>query len=347
MQALYRKIEKIEVISDKNGIFELYQDLDLSDIYLRIVYEDGNEWLIPLNTDMIEAYDNTVPGKQELTVHYCGVKTVWEIEFSEELSDLRSRILSGIETGDYTLLKKQIGNIDLDLSFSQIRKIDQELREKNKRNYVIQDHTESHDLSFSSLDLSLPDRKSFNLVKDTYYVEVDAIAAEDEKRVLQIAQGYGFEKVEGIDISFRFNYQDIELQGPAIVQLDLEDKEENTIYSVYHVNENGDVLKCRTMQTGNYIQFLISESGAYEVLKMPGVNRYDFEDTVEDLSYENMGYDNHRINMDMLTVLILSISGVIAIIIYYILDNQDKKQWRDYRKLLQEAASVPEEEPKN
>ncbi|MBQ1787838.1 MAG: hypothetical protein II004_02785, partial [Erysipelotrichaceae bacterium] len=97
----------------------------------------------------------------------------------------------------------------------------------------------------------------------------------------------------------------------------------------------------------NYIQFLVSEPGAYEILKMPGLNHYDFEDTAEDLSYENMGYDNHRINMDMLMVLILSISGVIGIIIYYIFDNMDKKQWKDYRRLLQEAESVPEEEPKN
>ena len=347
MQAQYRKIEKIEVTGDKNGVFELYRDIDLTDYSLLITYEDGDELLIPLNTDMIPAYDNTLPGKQELSVTYNGVETTWEIEFSEELSDLRNRIMSGIEAEDYTLLKKQIGSIDLDLSFLQIRKIDQALRESNRRNYVIQDQTESYDLSFSVLDLSLPDRKSFHLVKDTYYVTANEIASEDEKRILQIAQGYGFEKVAGIDISFRFNYQDIEPQGPVIVQLNPIDKQDHTIYSVYHVNQNGDVIKCRTTQTENYIQFLIGESGPYEILKMPGVNRYGFEDTAEDLTYENMGYDNHRINMDMLMVLILSISGVIGIIIYYIFDNMDKKQWKDYRRLLQEAESVPEEEPKN
>ncbi len=347
MQAQYRRIEKIEVAGDKNGVFELYRDIDLADFSLLITYEDGDELLIPLNTDMIPAYDNTLPGKQELTVTYNGVETTWEIEFSEELSDLRDRIMSGIEAEDYTLLKKQIGSIDLDLSFSQIRKIDQTLRERNRRNYVIQDQTESYDLSFSGLDLSLPDRKSFHLVKDTYYVTVNEIASEDEKRILQIAQGYGFEKVAGIDISFRFNYQDIEPQGPVIVQLNPIDKQDQTIYSVYHVNRGGEVIKCRTTQTENYIQFLISGSGPYEILKMPGVNRYGFEDTAEDLTYENMGYDNHRINMDMLMVLILSISGVIAIVIYYIFDNMDKKQWKDYRRLLQEAESVPEEKPKN
>ena len=347
MQAQYRRIEKIEVAGDKTGAYELYRDIDLTDYSLLITIDDGDELLIPLNTDMIPAYDNTLPGKQELTVTYNGAETTWEIEFSEELSDLRDRIMSGIEAEDYTLLKKQIGSIDLDLSFSQIRKIDQTLRERNRRNYVIQDQTESYDLSFSGLDLSLPDRKSFHLVKDTYYVTANEIASEDEKRILQIAQGYGFEKVAGIDISFRFNYQDIEPQGPVIVQLNPIDKQDHTIYSVYHVNRDGEVIKCRTTQTENYIQFLISGSGPYEILKMPGVNRYGFEDTAEDLTYENMGYDNHRINMDMLMVLILSISGVIGIIIYYIFDNMDKKQWKDYRRLLQEAESVPEEKPKN
>lgn len=347
LRAQYRKIEKIEVKHDQESVFELYRDIDLKGVYLTVCYEDGSEQTVPLNTDMLGAYDSGIPGKQELTVTYNGVETIWEATFSKELSEQRNRILTAIKEENYLLLKKQNTGLDLNLSFAKIRKIDQALREKSDRNYVIQDQTENYDLSFSGLDLSLPDRKTFHLVKDTYYIIVDKIDFTDEDRIFQIAQGYGFEKVDGIDLSFRFNYQDIELQGPLIVQLDIEDKEEQTVYSVYHLNSDGDVLKCRTTQTENYIQFLVSEPGAYEILKMPGLNHYDFEDTAEDLSYENMGYDNHRINMDMLTVLILSVSGVIGIIVYYILDNKEKKQWRDFRRLLQEAGSVPEEKPKN
>nr|MCR4855744.1 hypothetical protein [Erysipelotrichaceae bacterium] len=180
-----------------------------------------------------------------------------------------------------------------------------------------------------------------------YYVIVDEISEEDAARIHDLAKGYGFEKADGLDISFRFNYQSSELLGPAIVQISVQDKQNDLIYSVYHLNADGDIVKCRTTQSDSYIQFMIRESGPYLVLTLPSVNVYEIKDAIEDLSYENMGVDNHRTNFELMVILVMSLMGLIGITLYYIVYNERKRLWRDFRRSLQEAATVPEEKPRN
>ena len=64
----------------------------------------------------------------------------------------------------------------------------------------------------------------------------------------------------------------------------------------------------------NYIQFLISEQGSYLVLSKPSVNEFDIADNTEDLSYENMGFDNHRFNFSLMIVSVMALIGIIGII---------------------------------
>ena len=143
------------------------------------------------------------------------------------------------------------------------------------------------------------------------------------------------------------NYQDIELNGPAIVQLNLKDKKNNQVYTVYHLDDGGDIIKCRTTQSDNYIQFMINESGPYLVLSMPSANEYDIEDNTEDLSYENMGFDNHQTNFELMSLLIITLIGIIGIIVYYITYNKKEKEWKDFKKSLLKEDTAQEEKQKN
>jgi hypothetical protein len=92
---------------------------------------------------------------------------------------------------------------------------------------------------------------------------------------------------------------------------------------------------------------MIEGSGPYLVLSLPSVNEYDIPDNTEDLSYENMGRDNHKMNFELMTLIVMSLSGIIGIIIYYIVYNERKKLWRDFRRSLREAGTVREEKLKN
>lgn len=343
----YRKIENIELKGEFKEISGSDDKLDLKGVSLNVVYEDGKNSLIPLNSDMVSYVDDEEEGIRYVDVHYCGLSIEKQIPYSKRLFDLKKKISEAVEHDDYRFLKSNIGKADYLFTMKQIRDLDLKLFEKDHRNYVILDKTLRHDLSFSGLDLSLPDRRSLTFVGDTYYVTVDEIDADHEKKIYDLAKGYGFEKVEGIDISFRFNYQTIQPLEEAIVQIDIPDKREDLIYSVYHLDKNGDIIKCRTTQSENYVQFMISESGSYLILSLPSVNEYRIADSKENLNYENMGTDQHKINFEVLAVLVLALEGLIGITVYYIIYNKRKRLWRDFRKSLREAGIVQEEKPKS
>ena len=252
-----------------------------------------------------------------------------------------------VSTDEIRFVSINLDRVEYPYTIRDIRRLDQLLKEKKQRNYYIVNRTEGFDISFSGLDLSLPDKKSLPFVGDTYYVIIDQIDPESEKKIRKVSDGYGFEAVEGIDISFRFNYQNIDLSGPAVVQLDVADKKNDLIYSVYHLDKNGDVIKCRTEQSDHYVQFMIRGSGSYLLLSLPSANEYDIRDGKENLSLENMGSDQLRTSLQILGVLVLSLAGLIGITVYYIVENKRKRLWRDFRRSLREAGIVQEEKPKS
>ncbi|MBR4484149.1 MAG: hypothetical protein IKO97_02990, partial [Erysipelotrichaceae bacterium] len=106
-------------------------------------------------------------------------------------------------------------------------------------------------------------------------------------------------------------------------------------------------LKCRTTRTKNYVQFLIEEEGPYVLLCLDGANDYDMQDSPEVLSYENMGFDKHRTNFELMGTLVIVLTGLIGITLYYIIYNERKRMWKDFRRSLRQAAIVQEEKPKS
>ncbi len=346
-KAVYRKITSLDLVGSIRKNLRTGEEIDLRGLYLKMTYEDGRMKSIPLNSDMIEGYDADEEGDQTLLIRYGEKSREEKIVRLKKLQENYETMKEAVEKGDGEKAKTLIGQFDYPFSFADIRRLDYPLMQKNQRNYVIQDRTERHDLSISGLDLCLDDKRSLSIYGDTYYVIVEDIGKDSQERIFDVADGYGFTKEEGIDIRFRFNYQDIELKGPVIVQMDLADKKSDMIYSVYHLNKDGDVIKCRTTQSQNYIQFMISESGPYLVLSLPSVNEYDIKDMKEDLSYENMGIDRHKANFELMGTIVISLMGIIGVISYYIVYNEREKLWKDFRRSLREAGTVQEEKLKS
>lgn len=340
--AQYRQIISIELLSGPEGPVELGQPLDLKGAFFRIRYPDGTRD-IPLTTDMVSGFDPSVSGTQTLDISYCGMHIQKQIEVSEGLADTRQKITEALETEDYEKVRELMKEVRYPFTFSQIREADYALKQEHNRNYVIRDETGRYDLSISGLDLSLEDKQDLSLFGDTYYVIVRPIDPEDAEAIMKVANGYGFTQEEGIAIRFRFNFREIELQGPAIVQLDLEDKKNDKVYTVYHLDEEGDVIKCRTTQSEHFIQFMIEDSGPYLVLSMPSANEFDIRDNTEDLSYENMGFDNHRMNLLLMGLLLIVLTGLIGITSYYIVYHKREKVWKDFKRSLLKEDTVPAE----
>lgn len=341
--AQYKQIKEISIATPFNQTVELYQNINLESGELLVKYVDGNKKIIPINSDMISFFDNTIPGKQNISINYCGLSLNEEIEVSQDLYQKRQTISEALKEKNYLDLKDNLDDIAYPFSFSQIREINTALSRLHKRNYVIKDDTNKYNLSISGLDLSLENKNSFELIDDTYYAYISSIKPSVKERIVDFAKGYGFKEVEGIDISFRFNYSNIDLIGPIIVQLNLDNKQNDLVYSVYHLNKKGDIIKCRTTQSENFIQFMINESGSYLILSMPSVNEYLIEDSIEDLSYNNMGFDINAFIIKLLLALLFTLLCLINFTIYYVLISRKEKQWNDYKKSLLNVESVQEE----
>lgn len=345
-KANYYNITKMDIGYLFNKANELLPYPDLNNAYIKVTYDGLYTNKIPINSDMITAY-NTTDENQTISVNYCGLTLDKEISLDLTYFDNIKNLKQAIENADYNYVKDNMKGLNYPFSMSEIRSIDYELQQANKRNYIINDKTNSYNISISGLDLSLPDKKKFSFIEDTYYAIIDDSNYINTTKIENLGKGYGFETVTGINISFKFNYQKIDLNGPAIVQLDIDDKKSDCIYTVYHVDDNGDIIKSRTTQSDNYIQFVIYEDGDYVVLSMPGANNYHIDDMVEDLSYENMGFDNNRVNLEFMLGIFLILLSLIGILIYYVIYDLKDTQWKDFRKSLQKVDIVQEEKQNN
>ncbi len=345
-KAIWHEIENIEIKGDLKEKLNEGQVTDLRGANLYVTYKDKENSLLPLNSDMISIGEADEDGIMKVLISYNGF-SLERLFYSEYDASFAEVFEKAVKNKDVSFVRDSLSKADYQFDFDEIRQLDEKLKASNQRNYVITDKTERFDLSVSGLDLSLKSGISLPFVGDTWYVIADEISESDERRILDVAESYGFEKADGLDISFRFNYQNVDLRGPAIVQIDIDDKKSDLIYSVYHLAKNGDVIKCRTTHSNHYVQFMIEEAGPYLVLSMPSVNEYHIEDSVENLSYKNMGSDQHKTNLQVLGVLVLSLAGLIGITVYYIFDNKRRQLWKDFRKSLHEAGIVQEEKPKS
>jgi len=345
--ASYRQINSINVTK----LFETQGDLlpypSYKQAKLIVNYTDGDSSSIAFTNDMYSSFDFYETEPQDITISYCGVSMNKQVQLDQELNNYDELIMDAINSGDYGYVKGNIEYLNRQLDLDVLRNIDACLKQDNKRNYVIVDNIGKHSFSFSGLDLSLDDRKNFSLIEDTYYVTINKANVYRENCIRDIASNYGFEVVDSFAIDFKFNYRNIDLRGPVIGSLFIENKDNNYIYSVYHYKEDGDIIKCYSTWSNNCVDFVMYEEGDYVLLKMPSQNIYNIEDTEENLTITNMGSDNNKINIEFLLGLIMILSSLIGIIIYYnVLDRKDK-QWRDYKKSLQEVGTVQEEKLKN
>lgn len=343
--AQYKKIKSIELGKLFNIQKELVPYPNLSNAYINVKYEDGTSNTLSINTDMISKYDLYSNEAQDVYINYNGLDASKKIQIDTSYYESINNINEAINNSDNNIRSK-LKNTNYLLSIDDLRRIDSVYKENNKRNYVIVNNSNS-EVSLSGLDISLDDLDDFIYVNDTYYVNVYEILDSSLLKLNNIIGNYGFEMVKGVNLSFAFNYQDIELKYPIVVSIKVDELNKDNIYSVYHVDNKGNIIKCKTSQSDNYVSFICLEAGDYEILTRPSFNHYEFEDTKENLSIETMGIDNHKINIEFMVIIALLLIGFIGIVGYYIVSGVKNKAWKDYKKSLLKADTVQEEKPKN
>ena len=361
--AQYRKIKDIEVSAGLKKTLELGRFFDLRDTFLNITYENGQKERQPLDSDMLHGVDIYENGKQSLEIDYNGVSRNVDVDVSRDLSELSRRVDDLIEknissyrkngkfsSDEVKEIKRDLQKLDYLYDIEMVRDLDAMLLETDRDRFAYHIDDNRFDLEVSGLCLSLPDAGNSTLFKpfrDTYYVHVKEVSGRELSTLKDIAGSYGFEVIDQLNVSYSLNLKKVEAEGAVVLSVKLPDKETDRIYSVYRLDDNGDVVKCKTTQTDSRIQFLTKRSGSFVIMARDSVNVYDIKDMDENMTQDNMDPDNQAEFLYGMGLLAVCLIGSIAILYYQILNRKEEKIWKDFKRSLQRADTVPEEKLKS
>ena len=365
---IYDKVRSIALVSSPKTTMALNGVMSLESGILMVTYEDqeGNEdsFDVELNSDMVTNYDLTKEGTQNIIVSYCGMVTSYEIFVDKELYDSKvyldekipeiiDRLKKGEEVDSEEILevKKAILDTGYVLDNDAIVLFDQILLDRYKED--VNFHISGlRLLSISGMALSLNIEDSYNsglsLIPDTYYLYSGISGYDDEVYLEKISSAYGFEIVTSFSIYFKKNNELITNDGPFIIELHDDELDTHKVYTVYNVDDDGDVIKCRTTQSADGIQFTTMGDGNFMVLALDSANDYTLEGpTIFNITPDNDGPDT--VTMIYIGGFYTSI-GLVDVILYVCLMYKEKKTkelWSDYKKYWRAPVSPQEEKPKN
>ena len=362
-KAIYREIVRIEVIGDIKKEVALHGLISLEGASLRVTYRDldsesgtyvETQEVIELTTDMISNYDLETEGKQTVIVDYCGVITSFEIEVKSELYEdilyLDKTIPEIIEKltnnekvsiEEVIKIKEMVLDTDYVLDNTAIVLLDQVLL-KEYRQYMLFNINGTRELAISGMALALDVEDSYKdtLWPDTYHLSSSIASLKDESYLTKISKGYGFEEITSFSINFKKNEIPIRSEGPFIIEIRAADLDTHKVYTVYYVDDDGDVIKCRTTQSKDAIQFTTMSDGNFMVLALDSSNDY----TLENPQIFNLTVDND--DLDLNATLYVAFWGVffilsitIAFVYYKVKKEKTRWIWSVYRKSWRMPAS--------
>ncbi|MFV0380172.1 MAG: glucosaminidase domain-containing protein [Anaerorhabdus sp.] len=351
--AKYDKVKSIEILEYPKQNYEYNERIDLSGGKIKVELEDSKSFTTDITTSMISGYNLKDESDQSVTIKYAGMEVSYPITVSKELDLMRQNIqneiieiideLGNLETLNdeqkervLNLKKKMDDNMIPYLNQAQLRVLDSLIYKvlDKKINYVLYEN--EMDLSISGLSLSIPLGNSLEnkFINDTYKVDTkNSIGRSAKKMINNVAMGSGYSTHNSFSISIKKNLRGIEINNPMVVSVKKpEDSSLNQLFTVL-MYKDGEVIKCYTKQTDNYIQFMIPTSGEFMVVSRDTTNTYVIDDVVEVVRVDNRDLDIPLIGSIFLIILIFVICTI------FFLD----RRWRLFKRRGVKKKQIEEE----
>lgn len=362
--AQYNEIKSIEMLENPKRIVELNKTIDLSNGLIKVVFADESYKEMPLTTDMIRGFDPNVEGVQTVIVDYCGVQTSFEVEVNGQISIAKKELDQDVDqiveqynkSGDFNTeelfrINDNLALSDLYLTFEEVTKLDQMLIEKIDNEVRFNIDENDKDMSISGLAFASLAKNSLNnshpFFIDTYSLKIGNLSNYDYQRLKGFGDAYGFTSVEGFTLNLKKNAQTLKVNLPYVIQLKVDDMDTHKLYTVYHMDEMGDVRKCATMQTKDYIRFMSNQDGSYMIFSIDSANDYQIDNLKENVDSVNSEqvYYLKTLNYSFYALLIVLIA--ISNVRYKMIEKKGLTTWKDYKKSLRNVELPQEEKPKN
>ena len=332
--AEYKDIQSIEVIDAPQNCFK-GDYLDLDNVFIRIRYTDGTSTYRAVVMNMIEGFDNSKVGKQMVTVRYHSFTDSFQIEVSdsqEEANKQLSEYLSRIDELDFEdamQFKKLLYEGTIRLTMDQIRKIDRILIEntKDKIAYVINSRKP---LSVSGLSLVIPFNSGIvekSFLKESVIIKTDEVPSMDYQRLETVVDANGYTIEDSIRIRLYADYRKIEPLTSFVACLKM-DVDPQRIYTVFYLEEDGDVHRLETTQSAEGVHFKTERNGSYLIVSKPTSNEYELKSINENILVSDTNY-----SIGYMLILLIVLAGLLIITIVVLLIGMKKGLWwKDYKK---------------
>ncbi|MBQ1512111.1 MAG: hypothetical protein IIZ52_01290, partial [Erysipelotrichaceae bacterium] len=301
------------------------------------------EETIPLTSDQIGYIDRTVPGEQEITISYAGITKTRTIEVSEQLEKECEEIAdkTGILRHAYRLnstyyldeLKfvreklQEVGDAYA-LDMDEIHDLDQMFLDEYREevDFLIDDEL-GVDASVSGMALALnvseEDFSDFFL-KNAFHFVVQPAEEGTSEISAAIAENYGYDPVLDFEVSFKRNRKPVESKLPFVIQLKAPEMTIDKVYTVFSLNENGEIVSLPCRRSTGYLRFLAINEGPYMVMSRNSDDKYTLEDIPETINTGNMDPDNQKIFFMAGIYGILSL--YVVLMIASVFRNRDRKK---------------------
>ncbi|MBR2825503.1 MAG: glucosaminidase domain-containing protein, partial [Solobacterium sp.] len=364
--AQYKDVDHIEMKEIPQQDYEENDRINLKGGKVEVYYKDGTSEEFVLTSSMVSGYNLEQDGNQEVIVHYAGCTTSYPITVSAEKDHIRTEIkqeileyinqYGEIEEFDEATSEKIIAlkekideNVLPYLTHAQLRNFDTIVRKaiNNRVRYVIDKN--SYNLGVSGLSISAPLGDSLekpSIVADTYRVRIsEGISKIAEEELGKKASFLENDIKESFTINLKKNYEDFHLDGPILFSIDKpENSEEGEVFSVlYYDQDDGDIVKCYTRQTGNSVTFMGKGSGEYMVVSRRTSNEYAGNDPEEAVTASTESFDLEAMFVKIAIASIISLLILLGLLFIFLMGR--KKKVKEKRIEKEEKKKKEDSEP--
>ena len=330
-KATYKHVTTAWVSGNYKTTYYTNQSINLEDMTLNIMYDDGSKETLPVTTDMLSKIKLTTMGANELTITYQGVSTNVTLYVEEKDTTVVDTITDKIAfliNSNESLTDEMITNLktyledikyhNITLSYDDIRKIDSLLKEYYSNLQVIIDDNRL-DLGLSGLSIILNNHEiEDSLLPINMYINVEETSEELDSTFKQITLGNNWHFYDSFSLEMLLGKEPINASDNYIVSVKTMDNDTSKYY-VIMAEKDGKVYRLYGTQTNSRIIFKTQGYTNFALAYLTTTNDYSRADIDEVYTVAKNGYNVINrvllITSGFITVMLLIIS-IITIFLY-------------------------------
>ena len=330
-KATYKHVTTAWISGNYKTTYYQNQSINLNDMTLNIMYDDGSKETVSVTTDMLSKIRLTELGANEITVAYQGASTNMTLYVEERdtaVQDVISDNLTLLIDSKESLTDEMVTNLktylddvkyhNISLGYDDIRKIDTLLKEHYSDLQVII-NDERFDLGLSGLSIILNKQEiEKGLFPINMYINVNEASEELDSTFRQVTLGNNWHYYDSFSLEMLLGKEAVDASGNYIVSLKTMDNDTSKYY-VIMAEKDGEVYRLYGTQTNSRIIFNTRGYTNFALAYLTTTNDYSKADINEIYTVSTNGYN--VVNRVLLItsgfiIVMLLIIGIITTFLY-------------------------------